>query len=321
MHADDDHRASIPKAIDDRLRNGAAFAADADEHGVHTRAIGPVTHRVFDAGGDDALSAHRRGDRESAFVQIGGHHACSSALQQTRREQSDQSLADDEHALAQSHARLPHAFHRDRCQRRVSGLPVLDAIGNLRREQIRHAEHLRMVRALRAATCDAISDAESRIRLIHRDDHARRRVTQRRRRLETVAHFFQRGLPTECACRIEHLAHLIGSGAGFFEQGHARLIDLHLLRPRRDDGASRAHENPAGRRHRNGHVLQFKASVLVLSELFHGGRSGGQRAESFGFVLVLVLLLVLGHGVDDGLLEMEELKTENGGREKGCGAL
>lgn len=49
--------------------------------------------------------------------------------------------------------------------------------------------------------------------------------------------------------------------------------------------------------------------------------SGGQRAESFGFVLVLVLLLVLGHGVDDGLLEMEELKTENGGREKGCGAL
>ncbi|MBK8095013.1 MAG: hypothetical protein IPK32_24335 [Verrucomicrobiaceae bacterium] len=52
----------------------------------------------------------------------------------------------------------------------VSRLPVFHTIGNLRREQIGHAEHLRMVSTLRAATRDAVADAESRIRLIHRDD-------------------------------------------------------------------------------------------------------------------------------------------------------
>ena len=45
------------------------------------------------------------------------------------------------------------------------------------------------------------------------------------------------------------------------------------------------------------------------------------EAESFCVVLVLLLELVLGRSADDGSSEMEELKTENGGMEKGCGAL
>jgi hypothetical protein len=47
----------------------------------------------------------------------------------------------------------------------------------------------------------------------------------------------------------------------------------------------------------------------------------GEQAKGQRIVLVLVLLLVLGCSVDDGSSEMEELKTENGGMEKGCGAL
>ena len=56
-----------------------------------------------------------------------------------------------QHAFAETRARLAHRLHRDRSQRRVSRLPVLHAIGNRSRQQVRHRDHLRMKRALRTA--------------------------------------------------------------------------------------------------------------------------------------------------------------------------
>ena len=236
--------------------------------------VRPFTHHVFDlrlARTRHTLRTHRQRGLQARCNEIHRQHTRTGGFEQTGRQQADEPLAHHHHAISQPHFGLPHRLHRDRCQRRVGRLPVLHAFGNECRQQIRNRDHLRMKRALRTAAGHAITHAETRVQLIHRHHHTRRRVTQRCRRFEPVAHLFQRRLPAQRLCRVDHLFDLIRPRLRLLQQRHPRLLHLHPLRSRRDHRARRPHQDSSRRRHRRRHFLEFKTSVLVLSELFHEG--------------------------------------------------
>ena len=98
VDADDHHDAAITQAGDRGIGGGGTFAADADQHGIHASALGPIQcvfhdgtcrwiHRLF--------CAHGGGDLEPSRIKIHRHHSCSRAGQQPCGQQPNQALAND----------------------------------------------------------------------------------------------------------------------------------------------------------------------------------------------------------------------------------
>ena len=123
--------------------------------------------------------------------------------------------------------------------------------------------------AFRPSASHAISDPEPGVEGINRHDHPRRAVAERARALQPIAHFIQRGAPSEVARHFHDFADLVGAGARLLEQVHLGLRHLHLFGAAADDGMRDADKHTPGRGRGCRHVLELNPSVLVLGDLFH----------------------------------------------------
>ena len=262
---------SIPQHIDGLFRRRIVLRRRRQHHRIDPEAVRPGAHFISEillTRDDKLLRAHslRKGlPRQS---EIDRHHPHAVRTQQRRDEQADQSLPRHQHALAHRRLKLAHRLERDRNNRRVSRLPVLDAFRHLRRQHVRHGDVLGVKRALRPADGHVVADAKTSVQRIDGFHHSRRAVAKRRRGFETITHLVERRFPAERLRRIENLAHLVRPRLGLLKQVHLRLLDLHLLRAHADHRMRHAHQHSAGRRRGRGHVLKFQPSVLILSDLF-----------------------------------------------------